>query len=172
MKYEKQLSLLRKNRARSTQQQATGEAPAGVDPAEEEEVSFSFARPFIYSLPLTLRPSSATNSSSTLPIQCYLAMNLDLNPPSPYNQQKPLEHWNHKRSQHWTVYPNFPINTGIVRQKYRDIAKLYDKQQIIHPTVVGFCVRYKVQFSLPFLLLSSSSAALLICCALLSCAVP
>lgn len=62
--------------------------------------------------------------------------------------RKSNEYWEHKRSQHWTFYPNFPINTGIVRQKYRDIAKLYDKQQIVHPAIVGFSVRYKVIISL------------------------
>ena len=68
-------------------------------------------------------------------------LNNNLNPDS--IKRKSEEYWQHKRSQHWTVYPNFPINTGIVRQKYRDIARLYDRQQIVHPAIVGFCVRYK-----------------------------
>jgi hypothetical protein len=80
-------------------------------------------------------------------------MSIGTHSQQPIESRKPVEYWNHKRPQHWTVYPNFPINTGIVRQKYRDLAKLYDTQQIIHPTVVGFSLRYQVSLSPPSCLL-------------------
>lgn len=108
---------------------------------EGKSFRFSSAAPFVYSVPLTF-----TSSAHSLPIQCDVSLNIDTNLTCDYNriQRKSSEYWNRKRPQHWTVYPNFPINTGVVRQKYRDIARQYDKQEIIHPSVVGFCIRYKV----------------------------
>jgi hypothetical protein len=46
------------------------------------------------------------------------------------------------RPQHWTTFPNCPINIGIVRQKYKDIAKQYDGRRIVNPTMYGFRIRY------------------------------
>lgn len=52
------------------------------------------------------------------------------------------EHFMNHRPQHWTVFPNCPINIGIVRQKYKDIAKQYDRQRIVNPSMFGFRVRF------------------------------
>ena len=59
--------------------------------------------------------------------------------------ERPDEYWNNKRPQHWTTYPIIPISTGIVRQKFKDLATQYDRQMLIHPSVWGFCLRYRVR---------------------------
>jgi hypothetical protein len=92
--------------------------------------------PFIYTTTLYL-----TDQFHSIPVRCELALNITAE--NDMLARKPTEYWNHKRSQHWTTYPNFPISTGIVRQKYRDIARLYDRQQLVHPAIVGFCIRFK-----------------------------
>jgi hypothetical protein len=56
---------------------------------------------------------------------------------------KKEEFWKQPRSHHWQTYPLTPIATGVVRQKYGDIARDYDHQKIIHPAFYGFSVRYR-----------------------------
>ena len=53
------------------------------------------------------------------------------------------EYWQSKRSQHWTTYPLVPTATGVVRQRFRELANDYDKMKLIHPAFWGFSVRWK-----------------------------
>jgi hypothetical protein len=60
----------------------------------------------------------------------------------PVHREDP--HWTAKhRSQHWMTTPLPPINIGIVRQKYREIGKEYDRGMIIHPAFFGFNTRMR-----------------------------
>jgi hypothetical protein len=79
-----------------------------------------------------------------LELSARLKMTADINGGDWVFFDRSPEYWKSKRPQHWTTYPITPIGTGIVRQKFKDLAVQYDKQQIIHPAVWGFCMRYKV----------------------------
>lgn len=53
------------------------------------------------------------------------------------------DYYNVRRSQHWITYPVTPTNTGIVRQRFKEISKMYDQQMLVHPAFYGFSVRWK-----------------------------
>jgi hypothetical protein len=57
--------------------------------------------------------------------------------------QRPEEYWKMHRAHHWSIYPLTPITYGIIRQKYHDIAQEYDTQQLVHPSLFGFKIRYR-----------------------------
>lgn len=80
-----------------------------------------------------------------LELNARLKMTADINGGDWVFFDRSPEYWKSKRPQHWTTYPITPIGTGIVRQKFKDLAMQYDRQQIIHPAVWGFCMRYKVR---------------------------
>lgn len=54
-----------------------------------------------------------------------------------------IAHFNQRRAQHWATYPITPINAGVVRQRFKDVAIAYDRQMIINPCFYGFSVRWK-----------------------------
>eukprot|EP01038_Epipyxis_sp_PR26KG_P005825 gene5825-8032_t len=53
------------------------------------------------------------------------------------------DYWNTFRRQHWCDYPLPPISIGVVRQRFKEIAKEYDQQEIIHPSFFGFRIRWR-----------------------------
>jgi hypothetical protein len=83
----------------------------------------------------------------TEPLQCInlrgiMTIEVDTNDPPTVFEEYNIEHFQQHRGNHWTTYPPSPLNMGIIRQKYRDVAKQYDSQRIVHPTLFGFRVRY------------------------------
>jgi len=100
--------------------------------------SFACDKPF--DIPLTMK---CTEQYGGVEIASKLRVTMDLNGGDYVFPDRNDEYWLSKRSQHWTTYPITPISTGIVRQKFKDIAKEYDRQMIVSPVVWGFNVRYK-----------------------------
>lgn len=70
-----------------------------------------------------------------------LSLDLSINLFTP--SQKPSTYWDEHRMENWSVYPLPPISYGMIRQKFRDIAHEYDSQQLIHPSLYGFTIRYR-----------------------------
>jgi hypothetical protein len=70
-------------------------------------------------------------------------MHLDLSVNTFVRTKKSAEFWDTHRSEHWTSFPIAPISTGMVRQKYKEIASDYDQQKVVHPCFFGFRVRWR-----------------------------
>jgi hypothetical protein len=87
---------------------------------------------------------SELEGKDSIEIECKVKVTADVGAADWVFPSRPEDYWKSKRSQHWTTYPLVPISTGIVRQKFRDVARLYDRQQIIHPAAYGFTIRFKV----------------------------
>lgn len=74
---------------------------------------------------------------------CVIRVHVDLAINTFVRSKKETEHWDKHRIHHWTNYPLTPVSTGVVRQKYKEVAEEYDQQKVIHPCFFGFSVRWR-----------------------------
>ena len=107
----------------------------------DEDLSYSPAADKPFTIPLNFK---CTDSYGGIVLKGRLKVTADLNGGDWVFYDRSPEYWKLKRPQHWTTYPITPISTGIVRQKFKNLATQYDKQEVIHPSVWGFCMRYQV----------------------------
>ena len=56
---------------------------------------------------------------------------------------KSSEYWSEHRIQHWKTYPLIPVSQGKVKAAHRHVARQYDTQQVVHPCLYGFRIRWK-----------------------------
>jgi hypothetical protein len=106
----------------------------------DNNVTWDDANDKPFDVPLVFKCSSSIGED--VEVKAVINMTVLMNRSDWIFPERNEEYWRSKRSQHWTTYPLVPTSTGIVRQKFRDIATDYDKMKLIHPTFWGFSVRW------------------------------